>query len=729
MPKSKNFETYFRIFSYLSVLSGFISVWISGTFGFIETIVFISIIFVAWFLDNTKWQLSERLGTILIVAALPIFYIGWRYRIFGQTETMLAGILARLILSLTSIKLLQKKSDRDWIFLYMMSFFEVLLAAGLSISALYLGSFIIYLLLIICTIIAFEMRKTFQKIKNKPKLRINQTLNQENEIFFIKPIQKLPLSALGLIFFIVLLAIPIFFLLPRVSGAGFGGKFDSISTSTGFSESVNLGSIGKIQQNEQVVMRARLEQSPNLSFIRWRGIALDEFDNKNWKRTTVNAKEVLGKDGDNFFRIPPVTGRNNFVVQTIYLEPLDRAVLFSLARPVLLQGNFSEIFRDSENGISFNQRNFERISYKVWSDVTLPDTQKLRTDNNPYSTEFNRYLQIPAKIDARISQLAEQISKDKNNRYDKAKGIEEYLQTQYSYTLDLKAGGDEPLADFLFNVREGHCEYFATAMAIMLRTQGIATRIVNGFQQGEYNETADVYVVRQRNAHSWVEVYFPRENIWVPFDPTPFAGQNLETNSSTGLIGKFNNYVEALETFWIQYFVAYDNQEQRSLMNSVRSGFNDYQAKTSFWFSEKQKEFAEWWTEVRGDKGFASSIWAIGYAIGYIIAGLVGVFIIIKFYRKIVKLQFLRNFLAWLKYKKEARIIEFYQRMQRVLANKGFKRETHQTPLEFAFSLNIPEAVKITEKYNSVRFGEKSLTAVEADEIENWLQSLENKRS
>ena len=87
----------------------------------------------------------------------------------------------------------------------------------------------------------------------------------------------------------------------------------------------------------------------------------------------------------------------------------------------------------------------------------------------------------------RISQFAAQVTGKSNNRYDKAKAVEKYLQTQFGYTLEMKAGGDQPLADFLFNVREGHCEYFASAMAIMLRTQGIATRIVNGFQQGEYN--------------------------------------------------------------------------------------------------------------------------------------------------------------------------------------------------------------------------------------------------
>ncbi|MCD9189604.1 MAG: DUF3488 and transglutaminase-like domain-containing protein [Pyrinomonadaceae bacterium] len=727
MFKSKNFEFYFRLLSYLTVLGGFIPLWISGTFGILGTALFIALFIGAWFLEDTKWQISERIGTFLIVLALPLFYFGWKFRIFGfsGTDAMLAGILARLILSLTAIKLLQKKSDRDWIFLYMMSFFEVLLAAGLSISALYLATFVFYLLLIVSTIIAFEIRKTFRKVNDKSKPETHRVLLNQHEKTIQKPIRTLPLTAIGLIIFILILATPIFFLLPRVSGAGFGSNFDTVSTSTGFSDSVNLGSIGKIQQNDQVVMRVRLEQNPNLTFIRWRGVALDYFDNKNWRRT-VNSKEVIGKDERGFFRIPPVNGRSIFAIQTIYLEPLDRPNLFTLPRPVAVQGNFSDILRDSESGLSFNQRGAERISYKVWSDVSLPDLQKLRADNNPYSADYKRYLELP-KIDARIPQLAENITSKYNNRYDKAKAVEEYLQTQFGYTLDLKAGGDEPLADFLFNVREGHCEYFATAMAIMLRTQGIATRIVNGFQQGEFNATADIYVVKQRNAHSWVEVYFPSENIWVPFDPTPFAGQNLESNASTGMLGQFNNYMEALETFWVEYFVSYDNQGQRSLMNSVKNGFVEYQAKTSDWFSEKQEQFAEWWKEVRGEKGFESSLWAIGYGIGYFIAFVLGIILLIWLYRKLAGMKIFGRIWAWLKRKNDVTIVEFYERMQKVLARKGFKREPHQTPLEFAFAVNMPEAVKITEKYNRVRFGEKDITQIEAQEIEDWLKNLESK--
>ncbi|MBA2493657.1 MAG: transglutaminase domain-containing protein, partial [Acidobacteria bacterium] len=242
-----------------------------------------------------------------------------------------------------------------------------------------------------------------------------------------------------------------------------------------------------------------------------------------------------------------------------------------------------------------------------------------------------------------------------------------------------------------------------------------------------YNETADVFVVKQKNAHSWVEVYFPKENAWIPFDPTPFAGQNDGAAINNGIIGKFNTYLEALETFWIQYFLVFDNQEQRSLFRSVKNGFSDYQSKTSAWLTEIQYRLSDWWKEVRGDKGLQTSAKAIAFGIGYLIAGILGIILIIWLYQKIKRLEIWRRLYAWLKHKNETTIIKFYERMQKVLASKGFTRAAHQTPLEFAFALNMPEAVRITEKYNRVRFGEKKLSKDETIEIEDWLEKLEGK--
>jgi len=152
-----DFEKFFRLVSYAAVFCGFLSLWVSGTFGIGATVLFVGVFVASWFLEGSRWQIGEKMGTALIVLALPLFYGAWYLQVIPVAggETWIAGILARMILCLAAVKLLQKKSDRDWIFLYLMSFFEVLLAAGLGISALYLASFLAYLLVMVCAIIAF----------------------------------------------------------------------------------------------------------------------------------------------------------------------------------------------------------------------------------------------------------------------------------------------------------------------------------------------------------------------------------------------------------------------------------------------------------------------------------------------------------------------------------------------------------------------------------------------
>lgn len=719
-----NFEKFFKLISYAAVFCGFLSLWISGTFGIASTALFIVVVIAAWFIEGSRWQISEKIGTTLIVLALPVFYVGWKFQIITLygSETALAGILARMILTLTAIKLLQKKSDRDWIFLYLMAFFQVLLAAGLSISAMYLLTFLSYLLVMVCAVIAFEIRKTSRAVERKMAGGSGKGLLNVGETGS-SSIRRLPATAITLIVFIVMLAVPLFFMLPRVGGAGFGGSQTGLKVRTGFSDSVKLGDIGAIQTSDEVAMRVKLEPHKEISTdLYFRGVALDTFDGKTWSKSNTGVREPLAKDDHDVIQVDFATGRDDLVEQTIYLEPLDTPVLFALPRALLIRGDFEIIRKDTFGALTFDQH-YKRVTYKVVSDRRLPDKARLREDNYGYGSEMQNYLQLPAKFDKRIFDLAYSIASGEKNRFDKADAIEKYLRTKYGYSLEQKAGGDDPLADFLFNVREGHCEYFATSMVIMLRSQGIAARIVNGFHGGEYNSTADMTIVKERNAHSWVEVYFPKENAWYPFDPTPYSEQSGGVTS--GIAGQFNQYLEALEAFWIQNFVAFDNQEQRSLVRSVRNGVVDYQSRLSSYFEHAQNILTEWWADVRGDKGTQASLAAIGYAAAYIIAAVIGILLLGWLYRKVVKLKVWGRVWDRLFAKRHASIVEFYDRMQLVLGEKGFTRAPHQTPLEFAFAVGMPEAVSITEKYNGVRFGEKELSKKEADQIEGWLQELE----
>jgi protein-glutamine gamma-glutamyltransferase len=724
-----NFDRLFKFTSYGVTLCGLLSLFASGSVGILVTSVFLAVIILAWFLEDTRWQISERIGVVLIFLVVPLFYIDWKYQISGLStrEAIAAGNLARLILILSGIKLLQKKANRDWIFLYLISFFQVLLAAGSSISPLFLASLVLYLLFAVCAIVVFEIRKSsqsvFEKINKANVLKTEKQTNLSKTSIF-----RLPLTSAGLLLLITVFAVPLFFALPRVGGPEFGKNFGGLSGFTGFSDSVRLGEIGKLQQNDEVVMRVRLGEGDRnkIRNFRWRGVALDSFDNHNWRRSRTQYSEPFIKNERDFFIVDAANSADQVVSQTVYLEPIDTSVLFTLSRPVALQGNFHIVTRDPEGSITVPNSSSERTTYKVYSDVSVPNVERLRADNAQYSIQNQRYLKLPREFDQRIAELAQNIIKESGakNRYDQAKAVENYLQTKYGYTLELKSSGEEPLADFLFNVREGHCEYFATALAVMLRTQGFATRVVNGFQQGEYNETADVYVVRQKDAHSWVEVYFPKENAWIPFDATPPAGRFPEQNPANA-VGSFKKLVEALETFWIQYVVSYDNQEQRSLFRSFKNGVSEYQNRSSAWLNDLQARLEGWWEDVRGDKGLAASATAIGSGLIYIGGSILGVVLAFWLVRKILRFKFWEKMLAWFKAKNEKSIVEFYERMQKVLASKGLRREQHQTPLEFAFALNMPEAVNITEKYNRVRFGEKLLSAAEAEEIESWLEKLE----
>lgn len=711
-----SFEKHFRLFSYSAVFCGFLSLWVSNSFGILETAGFIAVMAVAWRLEDSRWQINERLGTVLIVLAIPAYYFLWRFGSLSSSEMMLPGILARLILSLTAIKLLQKKSDRDWMFLYVMSFFEVLLAAGWSISIGYLASFAAYIFVMACTIIVFEIRKTGRQMNERSSFEPTESWPSQTAI----PMRRVLATASVLIVVIAMIGVPTFFILPRVGGAGLGGHPGG-STFAGFSDTVKLGGIGRIQQNDEVVMRVRIDGEPPES-IRWRGVALDTFDGKSWSKTKAAIKEPRTRNDRDLIQVDIARRQDGMTLQTVYLEPLDTPVIFGLHRMVAVQGNFPLLYRDTHGSITF-QRTGERISYKMLSDTVFPAESRLSADRSPFANEFANYLQLPSQLDSRVGELAATITAEARNRYDAARRLESYLQTQFGYTLEQKAGGVDPLADFLFDKREGHCEYFATAMAVMLRTQGIATRVVNGFSRGDYNDAANVFVVRQRHAHSWVEVYFPETESWVAFDPTPFAGQTSET-AIAGFANSFRKYVEALETFWIQYFVAFDNQEQRSLFVSVRQSFSDYQTGISSAWNVFQAEFAEWWKQVRGDEGFAVSMTAVGMALVWIAGIGLSLLLIGWLARKTVKSKVWGALWERLFARRRASVVEFYEQMLRVLASKGFTREPHQTPLEFAYAVAIPEAVDITERYNRVRFGERELSNEEFDEVEHWLKDL-----
>src|SRR5262249_41528710 len=149
-------------------------------------------------------------------------------------------------------------------------------------------------------------------------------------------------------------------------------------------------------------------------------------------------------------------------------------------------------------------------------------------------------------IDPRVRQLALDWTSGAATQEERARAIEHRLRADYGYTLDLlPAAVADPLSHFLFDRKKGHCEYFASAMAVMLREIGIPSRVATGFLSGVYNPMTGWQVVRASDAHSWVEAWLPGRG-WTTFDPTP-----PDPNSATGgLWTRTSLFADALDQFW-----------------------------------------------------------------------------------------------------------------------------------------------------------------------------------
>src|SRR5512138_98871 len=163
----------------------------------------------------------------------------------------------------------------------------------------------------------------------------------------------------------------------------------------------------------------------------------------------------------------------------------------------------------------------DKPAYTVVSYLPQVSIDELRSASTEYPEALGkRFLALPDSLPERVRQLAVDITKDKTNPYDKAKAIEAYLRT-YPYDLDVPAPPpDRDVADyFLFDLKKGYCDYYATAMVVLVRASGVPARFVSGYASGSYDALNAQYVVREMDAHSWAEVYFPDIG-WVEFEPT-----------------------------------------------------------------------------------------------------------------------------------------------------------------------------------------------------------------
>jgi transglutaminase-like putative cysteine protease len=708
------FLSYFRAFSYAMIGVAMLALVLAGGLDIGLALAFLVVMIVSWKLEGTRWQLPERYGLAIVLLSIPLFYLDWHYqKTLGEpVERLGVTALAHLIVFLSAVKLLQIKKDRDWVFLYLISFFEVLLAAGLSFSPVFLGTLTLYLLCGLSAVTAFEIQKARRSLRHtETRLLVppdSRVFKKGRRSWRTTEAARLPVVALALLVLIFVFALPLFLIAPRSGAAALTRSGGGLTNFIGFSENVTLGQIGTLKQDDGLVMRVRVDSAEPPRGLRWRGVALDEFTGISWKKSpdARRPEQVEGRAG--FYPLGTTESLHKLTTQTFFLEPLESSVLFAAPRAVAVQGDLPFVRIDGEGSIQSRRHDFERIMYKAISDTHEPAADELRRDMRPYSAAYQRYLQLPETLDPRIVALARTMILEAHarTRYEAAKAIEWQLQRDFGYSLDMKASGPDPLSDFLFNIKAGHCEYFATAMVVLLRTHGVAARVVNGFLPGEYNETAGAYTVRQSDAHSWVEVYFPETRSWVTFDPTPSAGRVVPQH--TGLKAQLEKYAEALELLWFQYVVGYDKQEQRSLATSLHNQVSDYGRTGSRLLATI--------------KGLLTTN-VVTFLIAAIVL-LIGLTVLL-FGKRIWEFIQRRGSGRSLEESRTYSNVQFYKKLLQVMEQRGVARDKHQTPLEFADRLKSSDALVITRAYNRVRYGGERLSASEQREVERALLTLE----
>src|SRR5258705_8883206 len=256
------FATYFRAFSYAMIGVAMLTLVLAGGLNYGLAALFFGVMVASWRLESTKWQLPERIGLGIVLVSIPLFYLDWQYQkaIGEPVERLGVNALGHLIVFLSAVKLLQVKKDRDWAFLYLISFFEVLLAAGLSFSPIFLVTLSLYLLAALSAVTAFEIQKARRAVKLTetrllvpPDSRVFRS--KRNRITRGSEAIRLPFVAVGLLVLIFILAIPLFLVAPRSGAASLTRSSGGLSNFVGFSENVTLGQIGELKRDDRLVMR------------------------------------------------------------------------------------------------------------------------------------------------------------------------------------------------------------------------------------------------------------------------------------------------------------------------------------------------------------------------------------------------------------------------------------------------------------------------------------------
>ncbi|MEW6068585.1 MAG: DUF3488 and transglutaminase-like domain-containing protein [Nitrospirota bacterium] len=645
-------QQIYKILTAFLALTGCVSIIMSGEINPLMSITGIGLLFgYHRSLKNMPpapgWAISGLSALTLIVFIFDYLIVSGDYFI----------AVAHLTITFQAIKSFDLKEPWDNLQVYFMSLLQLIIASELTSSIAFGILFVFFLVALVNTIVFSHFIKEGVILK---KIDIRRPL------IYISSLTLL----VTLIFFISI---------PRVSGGLWGKSHLKRIKTAGFSEKVEFGSFGDMILDHTIIMRVELSSNAKEPYY-WRGMTLNYFDRISWKNIFQKRTQIY-KEG-NLFNIKPFK-KEEAVIQSIFLEPLDTDVVFGLSEIAAVESKGLNIFMDNAGSLFLPWKKGKRFAYVVYS---------INDQNNPPSPPFskggkgglsgeniNNYLKMPSGME-KISRLAYKIISRKDKDIEKAIKIENYLRNNYMYSLSTSPPPDgvSPVEDFLFNTKKGYCEHYATSMVLMLRAVGIPARIVTGYLGGELNEYGNYIIVRQSNTHSWVEAAI--DGVWKRFDPTPPI--DVKRPSAIAL------YIDMLKMKWNRYIIAFSLSDQKAILKT---------------FSLPLR------IPLMPDVGFRK-------------------FYVIYFLLTLIVLAAIIFLLRHLKFRRYGFVTAQYIKARKIIKNRGAKITLSSTPSEvekeaikIGMSNKISEFIKLYEEY---RFSGKEIRCEDRVRYRNLIKEI-----
>jgi hypothetical protein len=763
-----SFQRAFLFFAHGTALWAFLMLALFAQLHPPAIVAFLVAFFLSVFYRQLGLRFSGALWLILSILALVASLYGW----FVLQEHLYSVVYLFLFLEIN--KLWTGERNRDYLHVFGLTFFQVLAASVSTASVLFAPALAFYMLLMLGALITITLKgdaelalagATSRKgAVRGPVLRVasheKQRLQGLYEGTYLTPLFCRRLGA----FLAAVIAIGsgLFFVIPRLQAQYFLGGIPSsrnATLTTGFNDLVDFMGVEGIQTNPEIVMRAipeigyrLINGEPDLDVMRLRGTSLDFYDGRQWRKGAAAANSFMDlglRRGVNFAESnQPSRGAYQ---TTITLEPNRSGYLFGPGRPLrysfdslvnlqvdtisesvqIRANNWSMPLRyvvesdpaemgldDEAPDVTRNER--ERLTKALDSVATASFFESLARLIRP--TEFRSFLQLPDHPDiATVRELVIEWTGANDSPDQIAREIERRLRRDYTYSLDISfASQPDHLSEFLKREKRGHCEYFATAMALMLRARGVPARIVNGYASDEWvGSGGGYYIVRQEHAHSWVEAYLPGRG-WTIFEPTPSAGIGANRIPDS-LYRRVSRWLDTVKLLWYERVIDFNSSDQSGMYMLL------------FSFADVLPRLAD---ALQGGitRLSPSGIGAGGATGRYLVIGVLSVagILLLFLFREVVRVLREKRIPAGGKAqngtRQASRVVPQYLDLLKAVENHR-ERPASETPLEFAHRVSVSsdsmqDFLPLTRTYYRARFNGSTWTPADTEKALVLLRKL-----